>query len=553
MRRALIFVSLAACAAAALPASAEHGPPWHTVASIPLGLTETAVAGTPGLVGGGGHDVSADGRFVAYTYPAPDDMDGCADPDCVGHWRYDGETGLSEPVGVAWDGSGGPTIIIPEPRISNDGRYVAYTDAEFRGVFVRDMETDMVQRVDVSSGGAQANAGAFLGDISGNGRFVVFSTRADNLVPGDTAECPLGNDMVNCNDVFVHDLQTGDTERVSFVAGSQPDGESTSGSISDDGWYVTYISDSTNLTPEGVNDTCPSGVVNQMANCRQVFVYDRETQTTTLVSKNMSGEPSNGHADSPEISGNGGFVTFLSDANDLVPADSNGIRDVFVRDLEAGLTERVSVMTGGGQAMTGLNNNPTISADGDRVAFSSTSDELGPDQSLGRRDIFVRERGEGETHRVNVSLAGDLADASSSQPVMSADGRHVLFFSTATNLAPDEPGNLFMAEREQTGPPPHLLRWGDVNCSGAMDSVDALASLRRLAGFDPAQMDPCPDIGVVVDVVSASEHIWGDVDCSGAADSLDALKILRVVAGLPAPNDPDCPQTGSQVEVVELQ
>src|SRR5262249_363073 len=145
--------------------------------------------------------------------------------------------------------------------------------------------------------------------VSGDGRFVAFHSNATNLVAGDT------NSLM---DVFVHDLQTGATERVSVSSGGA---QGTIGSyypsVSGDGRYVAFISDAPNLVPNDVNGT------------RDVFVRDRLAGTTERVSLASNGTPSNSDCAPPAISPDGRYVVFGSFASNLVPGDTNVAFDVF--------------------------------------------------------------------------------------------------------------------------------------------------------------------------------------------------------------------------------
>src|SRR5207247_1588614 len=183
-------------------------------------------------------------------------------------------------------------------------------------------------------------------------RFLAFASDATSLVPGDTN----GN-----TDVFVHDRQTGTTERVSVdSAGHEGNGYSQQPAISADGRFVAFTSDATNLVPGDTN-----GVTD-------VFVHDRQTGTTERVSVDSAGNQgdrrSGNSLSRPAISAGGRFVAFASDATTLVPGDTNGDVDVFVHDRETGTTERV-----GERAVErpfGVTG-PSLSADGRFVAFAS--------------------------------------------------------------------------------------------------------------------------------------------------------------------------------------
>jgi hypothetical protein len=276
-------------------------------------------------------------------------------------------------------------------------------------------------RVSVGTNGAQGNqmSGRFTRPaISGNGRFTAFDSEATTLVQGDTN---------GSADVFVHDASTGVTERVSVATdGTQGAEDSQGPSLSRNGRFVAFYSDADNL------------VANDHNQVQDVFVRDRQTGTTTLVSvSGGSGTSGNASSFSPAISGNGRFVLFVSDAMNLVQGDTNHVRDIFVRDLVAGTTELVSVATGGtlenSSAAPGA-----ISADGNVVAFGSFASNLVPDDTNDAFDVFVRDRAEGTTVRASVSSAGEQGNAPSIEPAVSGDGAFVAFASDATNLVADD-------------------------------------------------------------------------------------------------------------------
>ncbi len=323
------------------------------------------------------------------------------------------------------------------PSISADGRYVAFESeatnlvlGDTNGVldiFVRDRLAGTVERVSVDSGGAQANDMSLYPSISADGRYVAFLSAATNLVPGDTN---------GVWDTFVHDRQTGTTECVSVdSAGAPSDGSSFSPpSVSADGRYVAFQSQATNLVPGDTNGA------------NDVFVHDRQTGTTERVSLDSAGMQGNAFSGYPSISGDGRYVAFVSFAGNLVPGDTNGHYDVFVRDRQAGTTERVSVSSTGAQGNGDSSNGfgLTISADGRYVAFASDSSNLVPGDTNGFSDTFVRDRLLGTTERVSVSSAGVQGDHSSgNSAAVSADGRCVAFLSAASTLVPGDTNGAF--------------------------------------------------------------------------------------------------------------
>jgi tricorn protease-like protein len=197
---------------------------------------------------------------------------------------------------------------------------------------------------------------------------VAFESQADNLVAGD------GNGTA---DVFVHDRQTGTTTRVSLhTDGTEGNGESHSPSISGDGRYIAYESFADNLVAGDGNSFW------------DIFVHDLQTGITTRVSKDLAGIQGNGHSYSPSISADGRYVAFESFANNLVVGDGNVTADVFVHDRQTGATTRVSVDLDGVEG-NGNSNNPSISADGSFVTFQSDADNLVAGDTNIAPDIFV--------------------------------------------------------------------------------------------------------------------------------------------------------------------
>jgi Tol biopolymer transport system component len=209
-------------------------------------------------------------------------------------------------------------------------------------------------------------------------------------------------------------------------------------SMSGDGRYVAFVSDATNLVS---NDT--NGFTD-------VFVYDRQTDTIERVSVSGTGAESNDVSDRPSISADGRYVAFQSDATNLIPSDTNASGDIFVRDRTLNTTERVSVATGGAEGNSISSGTCSISADGQFVAFLSSSTNLVSGDTNGARDIFVRDRTLNTTERVSVATSGAEGDYESSTPSISADGRYVAFDSSARNLGSGDTNNyrdIFVRDR----------------------------------------------------------------------------------------------------------
>ena len=313
-------------------------------------------------------------------------------------------------------------------NISSFSRYIIYVSMAsnlvtgdsngFPGIFLRDRELGTTELVDLSSSGVQGNNSAYPVGVSEDGRFVSYGSRASNLVTDDTN---------GSFDIFVRDRKLGTTERVSLSsAGTQlATGSTATASMSRDGRFVAFSSSSSDAVAGDTN------------NAVDIFVRDRELGTTVRVSVASDGTQAIGPSINPTISGNGKFVGFSSSASNLVQDDTNGVTDFFVHNLETGATERVNVASDGTQA--NAYNGPvplmTISNDGRFVVFPSAASNLVSDDTNGLLDIFVRDRELGLTQRVSIASDGTQGNGGVSyQGAISADGRFVTFGSSASNL-----------------------------------------------------------------------------------------------------------------------
>jgi hypothetical protein len=274
-------------------------------------------------------------------------------------------------------------------------------------------------RVSVDSSGAEGdNDSDYDGpSISADGQVVAFSSYASNLVAGDTN---------GYWDVFVHDRATGITERVSVdSSGGEGNGDSPFAKISADGQIVAFASSSSNLVAGDTNGAY------------DVFVHDRATGITERVSVDSSGGEGNGESGSyfhgTSISADGQIVAFQSIATNLVAGDTNGAWDVFIHDRATGITERVSVRSNGNQG-NDESASPSISADGQIVAFRSAASNLVAGDTNGVWDVFVHNRVTGNTKRVSVDSSGVEGNSYSVYTAISADGKVVGFESLSSNL-----------------------------------------------------------------------------------------------------------------------
>jgi Tol biopolymer transport system component len=323
--------------------------------------------------------------------------------------------------------------------MSADGRYTAFVSFASNlvpsdtnngcDVFVRDNSNGVVERVSVSSTGAQVDTG-FSCDapaISGDGRFVAFHSDGAGLVPNDTT---------TNSDVFVRDRALGTTERASVGAdGETPIGNGTAHGnsldpdISADGRFVAFMSSGRNL------------IAGRELFETHVYVRDRFTGTTEVVSERPDGQSTNGAAAQPSLSADGRYVAFASSSEGLVPGDDNLGFDIFVRDRATGSTTAASVSSTGALpqyiSWRPESLQPSISTDGRYIAFSSNARDLVPGDDFNDVDVFVRDRVGGTTRMASITSSGEQAfGGDSAGPSISADGRFVAFHSSAGNLSP---------------------------------------------------------------------------------------------------------------------
>lgn len=287
-------------------------------------------------------------------------------------------------------------------------------------------------RVSISSCGMEGNAESHNPSISPDGRYVAFHSEASNLVPDDTN---------GASDVFVHDRRTGQTTRVSVSSdGTQGNDFSATPAISANVRYVAFSSLASNLVPGDTNGTY------------DVFVHDRQTGQIVRVSVASDGTQGYGFSGAAiSISDDGRYVSFGSLASNLVANDTNGFSDVFVHARETGETSRVSVASDSAQGNGTSQTHTSISADGRFVAFYGDDSNLVPDDTNGIYDVFVHDRQTGNTARVSVASNGTQGNGSSSDPIISADGRYVAFQSTASNLVPGDTNgwsDIFVHDRD---------------------------------------------------------------------------------------------------------
>lgn len=315
--------------------------------------------------------------------------------------------------------------------ISDDGRHVAFASTsdnlvpgDVNGttdIFVRDTQAGTTALISGGLDGQPANDWSeYVAAISGNGRYVAFTSSASNLVPDDTNRD---------RDVFVHDRQTGVTSRASvFAGGREIRGISSDATISDNGRYVAFV-----VTAFGVVDDQGVGLNGQAA-----FVRDTQTGKTTRVSRQADGG-TNLSVFQAAISGNGKRVVFTG-FGDWIGDGGTGT-GVFVRDLSSGATVRANLPVTGETLPDGTN--PNISKDGTKVSWESY-DPYVPADTNEMGDVYVRDLIADTTTLVSANRKGTGAGNSySSSGRLSAGGRYIAFYSSASDLAAHDVNGVF--------------------------------------------------------------------------------------------------------------
>ncbi|MEU4201778.1 hypothetical protein AB0B79_22620 [Streptomyces sp. NPDC039022] len=401
-----------------------------------------AMDGTQGNGFSGDPELSANGRFVAFTSEAtdlgPTDTNGQQDV-----YVKDLRTGKVDLVSVAGDGTPGDALS-GSPGISADGRYVAFYsgaanlvpgDTNGEGdVFVHDRRTGRTVSPTAGAGRSPYGYGVQNFALSGDGHRLAFGSYRPDLVPGDT------NERL---DIFVHDVQKGTTRRVSVASdGTQANAPSAFPSISADGRRIAFTSKATNLTPAGPGFRRPPPQ-------DPLYVHDIATGRTRAASLSTTGAVV-GVSPSPRLSPDGRYAVFSALAADVVPDDTNGTYDLFARDLERGTTRLLSRAYDGAQG-NGWSSAGRLSADNRRIFFTSAATNLVPGDTNGQVDGFVRDLRTGHVERINVGADGGQSASWTNTAAPDATGRLAAFDSRDEGLVPGDTngtGDVFVRRLE---------------------------------------------------------------------------------------------------------
>ena len=379
--------------------------------------------------------INGDGRYVVFVGRSKANW---------GVYLHDQLTGATERLTTGND---------MNPAISQNGQFVAYARyGSDREVYLLDRKTGKTTLESVTSSGTAADGQSDQPSVSADGRYVAFQSSATNLGGSKGHGGP--------TQVYVHDNLTGTTTMVSVAAtGGKPDGNSVYPDLTPDGLYVAFASAATDLLAAAPTATAAEGG-GETSTIQQVFVRDLATGTTREVSVSsagVAGDAGSALGYGPSISDNGQLVAFESDATNLVPGDTNAEQDAFVHDVVTGQTTRVSTGSDGAQVTLPVTDtanppviggDPQLSGDGHYVAFQSQA-ALTPDDTNGVLDVYRRDLQTGALERVSVPAPGGteasgtlvdghtgetVAQINGSDTAISTDGRYMAFTSNG-NLA----------------------------------------------------------------------------------------------------------------------
>lgn len=390
-------------------------------------VSQKKFTGVESIATTGSASLSFDGKIIAFSTYAkllPIDTD-----DQKDIYTYNKDTGLFTLISVALDGFSGNSISAM-PKISADGNFVVFTSAAnnlvsndtngFSDIFVRDISAGTTVRINLHTDGTQANNNSSSGGISDDGRYAVFLSSANNLVTGD----------VNYQDIFLHDLQTSTTTRVSQeTSGTNSNADSYSPQISGNGQFIAFESRAGNLTASDTNGRM------------DVFVYDRIANTLDIASKSSTNVQTNGfNTYLKDISPDGRYILFSSDGTNLVASDTNSRIDLFLRDRNTSTTDMVSLNEFGNQ-LTGGTSSGRMSEDAQLIIFSTSSSGVVSNDTNTLDDVFLLNRGDSSVIRLSQKIDGTQASNDGSYPEISRDGKVASFESISYNLVTTDYNN----------------------------------------------------------------------------------------------------------------
>ena len=312
-----------------------------------------------------------------------------------------------------------------DPAVSGNGNFVVYESYATNlvegikerspRIYLYDVANKKTELVSVSASGAPAD-GCVDASISGDGRFVVFSSRSPLIE----------EDFNNEEDIYLRDRQNGVTRHISIADHwDMPNGQCRRPQISENGQYIVFDSLASNLISSDLNG------------CGDIFLYDQNDNKITCITALNEYEQANSDSETAHISANGNFVVFESKGNNLVEMDTNAVADIFLKNLETGEFLRISVNNEGEQANKN-SKDPVISGDGKYVVFVSRASNLDPAGKAKGNQVYIHDIEQGTTRLGGMATDGRVQRGNSEVPMISSDGKIVVFKSSISNLVEND-------------------------------------------------------------------------------------------------------------------
>lgn len=390
---------------------------WSFTVSQTMALVSSNIDGVAANNASDISDIDGSGHFIVFESTATNLVNNITTNGLNHIYRKDTLTG--EVLLVSSDDSGlvAANNVSSSPRISDDGRYVAFESTAtnldaiasggFSQIYLKDMADGSVDMISRNSTPTAGNGNSNNPDISSDGKYIVFDSNATNL--GGTGFR------------HVYLVDSADTDTIELISlnstGIQGNGDSSDPSISDDGLLVAFVSNATNLvTPDSNIST-------------DVFLRDRSLNETTLVSENSTANGSGNAASlNAEISGNGGFIVFESIATNLV-ASQSGFNDIYLRDIVASSTSLVNYLDSVPVFANADSADASINFDGRYVSFESKATNLDGGTN-GLTNVFIRDTQTSDAVKlISKNIDGTQATNNSNNASISSDGRYVSFES----------------------------------------------------------------------------------------------------------------------------
>lgn len=453
--------------------------------------------------------ISADGHLIAFASEVNTLVDGDTngEPDVFVKNMTTGEIRRVSATAVGVQGNG----LSSGASINADGTVVAFhslatnlvegdTD-EDADIYVKNLVTGEVRRASVSGAGEGGAGYSLFPAISADGNMVAFSSFA-RLAPEDTD---------SLEDVYVKNMTTGEITFVKASAsGESEDAAQTEVAISADGKVVAFASDAVTLTPDDTN------------NREDVFIKNLTTGEFRRVSVSAMGAQGNERSDEPSLSADGRFIAFASEAGNLIDGENHQGSDIFVKNLTTGEVRQATTNAEGKPATGEVSYSPSLSAEGNVVAFVSNANDLVPNHTMPNEDIYVKEMSTGAIRLASSNNVGAYGNDNSTGTRLSADGRKVSFESEASNLVEGDTNDkhdIFVADTGLGGTVVPTPKLGDLNGDSAVNVQDVTYLLQCIVGMRPT---------------GEAQKVAGDVNRSGGLSVEDAVIVLRhIVFGTP--------------------